>query len=72
MRQVGRLRRTVGLSTAFDSADQVRRLIPIPGVGKLTAEIVIAEIGVDMAPDPDAPPPVSGHANCCLLSSGVT
>jgi transposase len=29
-------------------ADQVRRLMTIPGVGKRTAEVVVAEMGVDM------------------------
>jgi len=35
-------------------ADQVRRLMTIPGVGKRTAEVVIAEIGVDMRQFPTA------------------
>ena len=35
-------------------ADQVRRLITIPGVGKRTAEVVIAEMGVDMTRFPTA------------------
>jgi transposase len=34
--------------------DQVRRLMTIPGVGKRTAEVVIAEIGVDMSRFPTA------------------
>ena len=34
--------------------DQVRRLMTIPGVGKRTAEVVIAEIGVDMTRFPTA------------------
>lgn len=34
--------------------DQVRRLMTIPGVGKRTAEVVIAEIGVDMTRFPSA------------------
>ena len=37
-------------------ADQLRRLMTIPGVGQRTAEVVIAEIGVDMARFP-----TSGH-----------
>ena len=37
-------------------ADQLRRLTTIPGVGRRTAEVVIAEIGVDMARFP-----TSGH-----------
>ena len=36
--------------------DQLRRLTTIPGVGKRTAEVVIAEIGVDMSRFPS-----SGH-----------
>lgn len=36
--------------------DQVRRLMTIPGIGKRTAEVVIAEIGVDMSRFP-----TSGH-----------
>jgi transposase len=35
-------------------AEQLRRLCTIPGVGKRTAEVVIAEIGVDMARFPSA------------------
>ena len=35
-------------------ADQVRRLMTIPGVGKRTAEVVIAEMGVDMTRFPSA------------------
>ena len=35
-------------------ADQVRRLVTIPGVGKRTAEVVVAEIGVDMSRFPTA------------------
>jgi transposase len=35
-------------------ADHVRRLMTIPGVGKRTAEVVIAEIGVDMSRFPSA------------------
>jgi transposase len=35
-------------------SDQVRRLVTIPGVGKRTAEVVIAEIGVDMGRFPSA------------------
>jgi transposase len=35
-------------------ADQVRRLMTIPGVGKRTAEVVIAEMGVDMGRFPSA------------------
>ena len=38
-------------------ADQVRRLMTIPGVGKRTAEVVIAEIGVDMGQFPTAGAP---------------
>jgi len=34
--------------------DQVRRLMTIPGVGKRTAEVTIAEIGVDMSRFPSA------------------
>ncbi len=34
--------------------DQVRRLMTIPGVGQRTAEVVIAEIGVDMGRFPTA------------------
>jgi transposase len=37
-------------------ADQLRRLMTIPGVGKRTAEVVIAEMGVDMGRFPS-----SGH-----------
>ena len=37
-------------------ADQVRRLMTIPGVGQRTAEVAIAEIGVDMSRFP-----TSGH-----------
>ncbi len=37
-------------------ADQLRRLMTIPGVGRRTAEVVIAEIGVDMSRFPS-----SGH-----------
>jgi transposase len=35
-------------------ADQVRRLMTIPGVGKRTAEVVVAEMGVDMTRFPSA------------------
>ncbi len=35
-------------------SDQVRRLMTIPGVGKRTAEVVIAEIGADMGQFPTA------------------
>ena len=35
-------------------SDQVRRLMTIPGVGKRTAEVVIAEIGTDMRQFPTA------------------
>jgi transposase len=35
-------------------ADQVRRLMTIPGVGQRTAEVVIAETGVDMGQFPTA------------------
>ena len=35
-------------------AEQARRLMTIPGVGKRTAEVVIAEIGVDMTRFPSA------------------
>ena len=44
-------------------AEQVRRLMTIPGVGKRTAEVVIAEIGVDMTRFPTAGAPgVLGRA----------
>ncbi|MDQ4092315.1 MAG: IS110 family transposase, partial [Actinomycetota bacterium] len=35
-------------------ADQLRRLITIPGIGRRTAEVIIAEIGVDMTRFPSA------------------
>jgi len=35
-------------------AEQLRRLRTIPGVGRRTAEVVIAEIGVDMPRFPTA------------------
>lgn len=35
-------------------ADQVRRLMTIPGVGRRTAEVIIAEIGIDMTRFPTA------------------
>jgi transposase len=43
---------SVSSSPAF--AEQVRRLMTIPGVGKRTAEVMIAEIGVDMTRFPAA------------------
>ena len=35
-------------------SEQLRRLITIPGVGRRTAEVIIAEIGVDMRRFPTA------------------
>jgi transposase len=45
-------------------ADQVGRLMTIPGVGKRTAEVVIAEMGVDMGRFPSAAHLASWAGRC--------